>query len=120
MAVYLLYAIFLPYNHLVEATAIVGMLCGIVAIWHLYDRLVGPYVTAVPRWVGYTFFIYCVHEPFFNIIKKLSLKLLGVHEPSLILLYFVNPLIMVAVAIVIAKCIERLTPWLYRLLTGGR
>lgn len=120
LAVYLSYAVFLPYNAYVEMTSAIGMAAGILFIWHLYDSLVGSRDIAVPRWVGYTFFIYCFHEPTFNIIKKLGLKLLGSHESTLILLYFVNPLLMVAVAVGVAKCLERLVPPFYRLLTGGR
>lgn len=69
---------------------------------------------------GFSFFIYCFHEPAFNVIKKLSLSAFGTSEASLIVLYLVNPFIMVGAAICIAQLLRKITPAIYRILTGGR
>lgn len=98
-------------------------LCGMAFIWKSYD-----YITCIhPEkieflcpFLGYSFFIYCSHEPAFNIIKKLGLKILGIHEWSLILLYIINPLIMCAAAIGVAKILQKFLPKMYGILTGGR
>lgn len=94
------------------------------AVWALYDVLARgrcPAQTGVWGWVcGYSFFIYCAHEPAFNIIKKLALALFGQSEAVLITFYYLNPLLLVACLVVVAKGLQRLTPRAYRVLTGGR
>lgn len=100
-------------------------LCGIVTIWKLYDwvaskQSISTKLVHLNSILGYSFFIYLFHEPAFNIIKKLGLKVLGVHEWSLILLYIINPLIMCAAAIAVAKVLQRFVPKIYSILVGGR
>lgn len=70
--------------------------------------------------LGYSFFVYLFHEPAFNIIKKAGLMVLGVHEWSLIILYFINPLIMCIIAIAVAKVLQKFVPKMYSILVGGR
>lgn len=98
-------------------------LCGCIVVWKGYDwvssfKLLN--IKPLNSYLGYSFFIYLFHEPVFNIIKKIGLKVLGVHEWSLIILYLVNPLIMCVVAIMVAKLLQRLTPKVYSILVGGR
>lgn len=100
-------------------------LCGCVVLWKGYDRIVNnhPMLPSNPilqKYLGYSFFIFLFHEPVFNIIKKLGLKLLGIHEWSLILLYFINPFIMCLLAIGVAKVLQRYIPKVYYVLVGGR
>lgn len=99
-------------------------LCGCVVVWKGYDWLASlklfPNSKPLTPYLGYSFFIYLFHEPTINIIKKLGLKVLGEHEWSMILLYSVNPLIMCAIAIIVAKILQKYLPLTYRLLTGGR
>lgn len=99
-------------------------LIGIYLIWCSYDLIVkGKCIANRGLWkyvCGYSFFIYCFHEPTFNIIKKLALYIGGTNELVLILAYLINPLIMVAVSICVAKILQHISPWTYKLLTGGR
>lgn len=100
-------------------------LCGIITIWKCYDYIassstISKRFSSFAPLLGYSFFIYLFHEPVFNIIKKIGLKVLGLHEWSLILLYLVNPLIMCMVAIAFAKLLQRYTPKVYAVLVGGR
>lgn len=98
-------------------------LCGCIVVWKSYDWLVSfklLNIKLLNPYIGYSFFIYLFHEPAFNIIKKLGIKLLGVHEWSLILLYMINPLVMCAIAIMVAKLLQRFMPKAYSILAGGR
>lgn len=70
--------------------------------------------------LGYSFFIYLFHEPVFNIIKKIPIRLFGDSEPVLVLLFLINPIIMAAVAVVTAKVVQKCLPKLYSILVGGR
>lgn len=99
-------------------------MCGLIAIWKLYDT---AFKYCNEKWIillsslgGYAFFIYLFHEPVFNIIKKTGIKLVNQSEPSLILLYILNPIIMAIIAIAVAKCLKKLTPNIYKILIGGR
>ena len=131
--IYVLLAFLLYLGHAVyiglgyESTRLVGMLVnllGIFLVWTLYDVLArGRCLANSGIWkyiCGYSFFIYCFHEPAFNIIKKLALVIFGVSEPVLILFYFVNPWLMVFMAIGVAKLMQRWVPRVYTILTGGR
>lgn len=100
-------------------------LAGLYVVWCIYDILAKGRDDisrhGLWKWIcGYSFFIYLFHEPAFNIIKKLTLAIAGASEPTLILLYYINPWIMVAFAVVVAKLLQRIMPPVYKVLTGGR
>ena len=99
-------------------------LAGLYALWYLYDLLVkGHAIAHKGLWkylCGYSFFIYCFHEPAFNIIKKLPVVILGDSPAVLTFFYLINPWIMVVVAVLIAKLLQKIVPELYKILTGGR
>lgn len=105
---------------------LVKQLACIYFVWIVYDKIAqGRCLSEQGVWrhiCGYSFFIYCFHEPAFNIIKKLGVVVLGSSEPVLIGLYLINPLIMVAIAITIAKTMLHIKPLssVYKFLTGGR
>ena len=105
---------------------LIKQLACIYFVWIVYDKIArGRCLSEQGLWrhiCGYSFFIYCFHEPAFNIIKKLGVVVLGSSEPVLILLYLINPLIMVAIAIIIAKTMLHIKPLVpvYKFLTGGR
>lgn len=105
---------------------LVKQLACIYFVWIVYDKIArGRCLSEQGLWrhiCGYSFFIYCFHEPAFNIIKKLGVVVLSSSEPVLIVLYLINPLIMVAIAIIIAKTMLHIKPLVpvYMFLTGGR
>lgn len=103
----------------------VANMAGIVAVWGCYDFLFGKgdahrIVSFILSASRYSFFIYLFHEPVFNILKKLSLRMVGLTDFSLILLYLINPIIMFFVALGVAKLLRRSLPGLYSLIVGGR
>lgn len=125
LLLYSLNAIIRPMDIIsLKGTDMVVELCGLVAIWRLYDVVVknedSATIQQLAAWGGYSFFIYLFHEPAFNIIKKIGVKVLGIHEWSLILLYLVCPFVMCMVAIGVAKILQRYVPKVYSVLVGGR
>ena len=115
--------VFTDYHH--PCLTFVVCLCSIITVSRLYDWIASSQsltskLTPLSSLLGYSFFIYLFHEPVFNIIKKIGLMVLGVHEWSLILLYLINPLIMCAIAIMVAKLLQRFVPKVYSVLVGGR
>lgn len=125
LAVYLLNAIIRPMDIIsLKGTEMIVELCGLIAIWRLYDVIVKredyAIIQQLAAWGGYSFFIYLFHEPAFNIIKKIGVKVLGVHEWSMILLYLLCPFLMCAFAIWLAKVSQKYIPKMYTILVGGR
>ena len=95
-------------------------LCGIVVFWYMYDKLHIAKIKWFEPYLGYSFFIYCFHMPFFNIIKKLMLIMVGESKATILGLYFINPIIAIVIIILIAKAIQRICPKAYMVLTGYR
>lgn len=48
------------------------------------------------------------------------MTILGVHEYSLILLYMINPILMLVIAIGVGMLFQRLLPKTYSICVGGR
>lgn len=105
---------------------VISVLAGIISVWKLYDIFASrpkmeSVVAHIKPILGYSFFVYLFHEPVFNIIKKIGVKVLGgVGDGALIILFLINPLIMYAVAVMVAKLMQRFAPRVYGVLVGGR
>ena len=114
-------AVFYPY-HLSYVRPFLSLLflCGIITLWCLYDLLRIDRLKWFEPLLGYSFFIYCFHMPFFNIIKKINLMVMGESLWSILLLYFINPIIAVAIIILIAKLLQKISLKGYLVLTGNR
>jgi surface polysaccharide O-acyltransferase-like enzyme len=99
-------------------------LIGLYVMWSLYDIFArGKCPASKGLWkyiCGYSFFIYCFHEPTFNVVKKLALAVCGTSQPVLIFFYYLNPLMMIIIAVLTAKLLQCMTPRIYKILTGGR
>lgn len=97
---------------------------GVIAVWGGYNYFVSEQDTKLIKCLlklnPYTFFIYLLHEPVFNVIKKVTLKVVGVSEWSLIILYIVNPFILICLLVGVAIVLQKIVPSAYRILTGGR
>lgn len=78
-----------------------------------YSRLV-PFA-------GYTFFVYAFHEPLLTVIRKIGC-LFWVDKGTLVqtVWYFGSIFLTILISIVTGWCISRISPRLYRWLTGGR
>ena len=113
--------LFTEYNH--PYVSFIVYLCGVIFIWRLYDMICIFSVRKpvfLHKILGYSFFIYLFHEPVFNIIKKVNLRILGEYEWSLILLYFMNPIILCVISVAVAKLMQKFIPKTYSVLVGGR
>lgn len=97
---------------------------GIFAVWGLFDIL---YRCELHKKLDkciiiskYSFFIYLFHEPVFNIIKKVNMIIFGANECSLVILYFINPILMVLISIFVAMSLKIILPRIYSIAVGGR
>jgi len=124
-AIFIGYAVYIALGkETIQTVEMVVNIIGLYMIWSLYDIFANgkcPANQGLWKYIcGYSFFIYCFHEPAFNIIKKLALVICGTSEPIIIFFYYINPWIMVIMAVLIAKLLQRMTPRIYNILTGGR
>lgn len=116
---------FLP-NHFrgEECLSILFSVCGMITIWRGYDGL--SQITNLENnhllqtLTNYSFFIYLFHEPVLFVIMQMGTSLLGVNSKSLSFLYIINPVLLIILAIVVAKIIKTIVPSIYKVLTGGR
>ena len=97
---------------------------GIITIWRGFDYIANRKLFAETKlakiFCGYSFFVYLFHEPVFNIIKKIPIRLLGATEPVIILMFLINPFIMYVFSIIVAKILQHFVPKVYSILIGGR
>ena len=129
LIIYFLNAILAAFG-MVRSVNVFGQYCvqitsviAIAAIWGLYDFVISRdymFSARMNVMLSYTFFAYLFHEPAFNIIKKLGLKIFGIHEYSLILLYMINPILMFVIAIGVGMFFQKLLPKTYSICVGGR
>lgn len=106
-------------KYISQLTSIVFM----TAVWGGYDLFVKKdhkINKCLSYAMSYTFFIFLFHEPVFNIIKKIGLRILGVGDAQLIVLYLINPMIMVGISVCVGYILQRVTPKLYSISVGGR
>lgn len=69
---------------------------------------------------GYAMPIYLLHEMNLSVLKKLLVRLLPTNAFFQVLEYFGIPAIIISLCIAISWMLRHFTPWLYRLLIGGR
>ncbi len=100
-------------------------IAGIITLWLGYDILFQnkpnifaskPYLVF---WCSYTFFVYLVHEPLLNILKKLPL-LVSRSECMLLTAYIVIPPLFYYLASWLGKWLKHELPHAYSIFTGNR
>lgn len=98
-----------------------GIIAGIVGLWLSYPQWSG----LLHRWIapqlyGLTFFIYIAHEPFVTPLKKLYLKIVGIHDVGVLSGYFLAPLATVAILLWVGQWLRSVFPNFFSIITGGR
>lgn len=100
-----------------------SILVGVLSFWLLYDTLtfsfdkIAKQITAL-SWAS--FFIYVFHEPLLTIMKKAIFYGLAKDSGSYLLVYFVSPILTIAISILFALILKRYFLIPYKLLTGNR
>lgn len=100
-------------------------LVGVVALWNLYDTVLGKQFVLRPNsWFGtacrYTFFIYLFHEPTLNIVRKLLVLPFGYNSLGLTFSYLISPLLFTVLFIPLGQLLRKTMPRFYSVCTGNR
>ena len=129
LAIYLLNAVVtvvvgtFPGNALWQYVEQLVAVAAIMGIWGLYSWVVKREFLLSDFWIrvmSFTFFVYLFHEPVFNIVKKLGLKVLGESDASLIGLFLINPFIIIILSILVGMAFRKMLPKVYAVFVGGR
>ncbi|MBI4662626.1 MAG: acyltransferase [Verrucomicrobia bacterium] len=96
------------------------ILGGLPGIWALYELL----PEWIHNWLGgfapYRFFVYMGFDPLLTIVQDHYYAILPPSQLTNLLGYLCLPTIVVALCILLARCLRRRLPSLYFVLTGGR
>jgi surface polysaccharide O-acyltransferase-like enzyme len=94
---------------------------GIVTFWKVLDLLINDYSKSwILHFASYSFFIFAFHEPVLVLLKKIGFKLFGNTNITALLFYFLLPIFIIFISIILAKIIQKITPKFYLFITGGR
>jgi len=98
-----------------------GILIGIISVWFLYDFASQKrfYFKSMP-FLHLSFFIYTLHEPLLEILKIIFYKILGNGEMTMLSIYIVAPLFVIALCILTGEFLKKTVPSFFNLITGGR
>lgn len=104
-----------------QMTHKIGIVIGVFSVWTIFDYIhKGQNITFFNSIFSMTFFLYVFHEPFLTIVRKLLLKVIGISELGLLVVYFSSAIIVTIVSVYIGLLLKKHVRRLYLVLTGGR
>ncbi len=69
---------------------------------------------------GFAFFVYAFHEPTLTIFKKLSVRIIPMHDSLILLQYFGVAILGISISLILGVFLKKTFPKIYAVLTGGR
>lgn len=119
LGIYMILSFYAPFNSIQNFTFLFLHIAGVMSVWRLYDLF--AYRIRIPeKYLGYSFWVYCFHMPFYNILKKLNVALFGGGQFQYCLYFVISPIIAFVVIIGIGFFVRRYAPKVYGILTGNR
>ncbi len=100
----------------------VGVLLGMVSVVYLVSLLLRKEKIQVDDFlIGASFFVYALHNLLLGKLTKIVILYIRPESPILVLLvYFMMPTIVISLCLVLYKLLNRLSPRISSVLTGGR
>ena len=90
---------------------------GVGTLWFLLSALPLP---PAEEWMKHSFFLYAIHFAWVRLFNKAGARLLPPHPVSALTMFLLMPLFMVLISTLLRKCLQAISPSLYRILSGGR
>lgn len=112
-----------PVQGLTYSLINISIITGIVAIWNLFETesIMKFYDRKIFRLlISVSFFVYLFHEPLLTIVIKLMFSIFKVSDATSIATYFIAPLIVVSICLMVAIFLKKHLPAAYHFVTGNR
>lgn len=108
-------------NTMVALVSKVMILCGVcrIILWICDSERLFNFPEWLPMSAGTSFFIFCVHEPLLSYLKSTFLQVFFA-QWQIFIGYFVLPITVIMLCLIVDCLIRKTNIKLYRFLTGGR
>lgn len=105
-----------------QAAFYTGILGGIPLMLYVSGLIVNRQrMCGLFSWLSTTsFFVFAAHEPLLTVFRKLSFRLIPLTTETAIALYFVLPIVVIVLLIVVYMALGKMLPQFTSLITGGR
>lgn len=107
-------------NFILDASIIFG----VASSWYLYDWVINKIKYSTKKLLlnfsAYSFFLYLLHEPYLEMIKKLFLKFFGLSNISRLFVYFSSAIIIITICLLTGFLLNKYLSNIYGILVGGR
>ncbi len=100
-----------------------GILFGVSIIWFIYDFILKNAENVKLKFdslISLSFFLYATHEPLLEMVKILFYKILGKSQSSLLLIYFISPILVLSISSILGIYLKRKSPVFFGIINGGR
>ncbi|WP_371742391.1 acyltransferase [Flavobacterium sp. 7E] len=101
----------------------ISILFGLYAIWTLYDifKVNDSFIHKnIFEVFNYSFFLYVFHEPMLTFIKKILFYIMIKTEFWSLVIYVLAPFLTIVISLIVGSFLNKNSPRLYSLVTGGR
>ncbi|GHU81155.1 succinyltransferase [Clostridia bacterium] len=92
---------------------------GIISFWGIYDLICKEDTKIIP-FAKNSFVIYASHALIVRFIRKILFVIVGVNQITSIVVYFLIPVIVISIIILICIFLNRFCPKFYNLISGNR
>jgi surface polysaccharide O-acyltransferase-like enzyme len=108
-------------GYYLEISHKVFIIIGILSIWTMYDYIFSNVQeTNLNPIFKTTFFLFAIHEPLLTFFRKFLLIKFGTNELQLLIVYFLCPVIIIAISTFSSMLLKKAFPKIYLISTGGR
>ncbi|HCQ75921.1 MAG TPA: hypothetical protein DIV44_03850 [Leeuwenhoekiella sp.] len=99
----------------------INLLLGVCVVWNSSNYLIiDKHSFLSIRFFSLSFFIFCFHEPVLTIFKKIIFKIFNNSPLIVITAYFLLPILVILLGVIIGNTLKIRFSGLYKLLTGNR
>lgn len=97
------------------------VVCGIWLCWQIAGNILKSRIAKYVLWCSqFTFFIFAFHEYYMAMAKRILMTLLPQYGMVQLLEFFMLPLVISAICVVVGAFIKGKIPWVYRVVCGLR
>lgn len=108
-------------KNIIEALKKGSIIIGLLFFWDFIDVLMTKKnISILLNLSSYSFFIYAFHSPLIKMLYKVSLSYLPQSQVTGIGAYFLLPMLVIILSVVVAITLKKFIPTIYNVMVGGR